>query len=200
VHLEHTHVDGGMGGETERVVFSAPFAVHGGEVTLRHVSFLNSRAADAVNLKYADIDVSDMLIRGAADDAFDCDFCRGHVVESRVLDVGGDGLDFSGSDLELAGNSIRGCGDKGISIGEATRARVSDSEVEDCYTGIAVKDRSDAEIRGALLSRLEVGVAVYVKKPTFGPSSARVAEVELRDVDTQALQDESCTLEWIDGP
>jgi hypothetical protein len=199
VRLEHTFFDGGEGGETERISFSAPFAVHGGEVTLRHASFLNSRAIDAVNLKYAKVDVSDMLIRGAADDAFDCDFCQGRIVRSRVVDIGGDGLDLSGSDLDLFDNSIRRCGDKGISIGEATDARVVNSLVEDCYTGIAVKDASQAAIRGAVLSRLQVGVSLYVKKPTFGPSRARVEEVQLREVATRVLQDESCTLDWVGG-
>ena len=199
VRMEQTTFDGGNGGEDARAFFTAPFAVHGGSVTLRASSFLNSRAIDGVNFKYAEVDLRGLRIEGALDDAFDCDFCRGTVIATEIADVGGDGLDFSGSKLLVEGSRVVRCGDKGLSIGEGTRATLLGSQVADCYTGIAVKDRSDAEIFDTRLSRLEVGISLYVKKPTFGPSRARVERIELHDVATHVLQDESCALEWIDG-
>jgi hypothetical protein len=198
VRMEHTTFEGGVGGETERVFFTAPFAIHGGNVTLRSSRFLNSRAIDAINFKYAQVDVADVAIEGAMDDAFDCDFCTGSIARVSVANVGGDGLDFSGSDLAITGTTVAGCGDKGISLGEATRSSVTQTRIADCYTGIAVKDLSEVDIRDAQLARLEVGVSLYVKKPSFGPSRARVEGVTLRDVATRVLRDESCTLEWIE--
>jgi len=197
VRMEHTTFDGGMGGENSRVTFTAPFSLHAGTITLRSSHFLNSRAIDGVNFKYAEVDIRGMTIRGAADDAFDCDFCTGRVVGSVILDVGGDGLDFSGSDLLVQDSEVARCGDKGVSIGERSRLKLERIRVSDCYTGIAVKDQSDAEISDAYLARLEVGISLYVKKPTFGPSHARVERVELDAVSTSLLRDESCSLDWV---
>lgn len=198
VRVEYTTFEGGFGGETERIRFTAPFAVHAGVVRLRHLRLLNGRAEDAINLKYSEVDVAEVEIRGARDDAFDCDFCSGTLARVRIRDVGGDGLDFSGSDLRLEETAISGCGDKGVSIGEATRIRLTETRIENCYTGIAVKDLSQADIRDVSLSRLEVGVALYVKKPSFGPSRARVEGARLHDVATRVLRDELCLLEWVD--
>ena len=74
-------------------------------------------------------------------------------------------------------------------------SRVIDNDVRDCYTGIAVKDLSEVEIRDARLSRLQVGVAAYIKKPTFGPSRARLFGVQMADVATEIMRDDACTIE-----
>ena len=81
----------------------------------------------------------------------------------------GDGLDLSGSDMRIEGNTIRDCRDKGISVGERSTAVIVDNLVANCHVGIASKDDSRADIRNTGLANLEIGVALYVKKPTFGP-------------------------------
>ena len=196
VVLSHTVFDGGVGGENHRTLFTAPFAVHGGIVSLQDSKFLNSRAIDGINLKYADVDVRNVLIRGSVDDAFDCDFCEGEISMSRVEQVGGDGFDFSGSELLVEDNVVVRCGDKGFSIGEETRAELRGNRVEDCYTGIAVKDLSQAQILGGELSRVDIGVSLYVKKPTFGPSRVRVEGLKLNEVATDFMKDDASSLEW----
>ncbi|MCZ6682724.1 MAG: hypothetical protein O7B26_06035, partial [Planctomycetota bacterium] len=90
------------------------------------------------------------------------------------------------------------CKDKGISIGERSRVSVESNVIRDCYTGIAVKDSSFAEIQGGRLEGLQVGVALYVKKLTFGPSHARLSGVQLDRVETKYLHDNSCRLELAD--
>jgi hypothetical protein len=195
VRLTHTVFEGGAGGQNTRTYFTAPFAVHGGVVTLHNCEFRNSATDDGINLKYCEVDLRDNLFLDSADDAVDLDFCRGDVFRNRVVGAGGDGLDFSGSDVVIGQNNIADCGDKGMSIGEKTEATIRDNTITDCYTGIAVKDLSNALIGNCRLERLQVGIALYVKKRTFGPSRAKLEHVEMTDVATRYLRDAVCTLE-----
>jgi hypothetical protein len=195
VRMEHTVFEGGAGGQNERTYFTGPFAVHDGVVRMRSNEFRNSATDDGINLKYCEVDLEGNLFLGSADDAFDCDFCTGRVVDNRVVNSGGDGLDFSGSDLLVERNLVDRCGDKGVSVGEKTQLTLRDNEVRDCNTGIAVKDLSEAHLVDNRVLRAEVGLALYVKKPTFGPSRARVENLHLEQVATDYLRDETCVLE-----
>jgi parallel beta-helix repeat protein len=198
VLLEHTTVRGGSGSQNERTYFTTPFAVHDGIVRIRSSRFLDASVEDGVNLKNAEVDLEDNLFSGAMSDALDCDFCTGSLVGNRFLDIGGDALDFSGSQVEVRGNRVTRCGDKGISVGERTQATIEDNEIAGCTTGIAVKDRSDVVMQNNRLSDLQVGVALYVKKQTFGPSRARVAGLELRNVASDFVRESGCVLELED--
>jgi hypothetical protein len=194
VRVEHTIIEGGTGGENERTRFSSPFSVHDGTVAIRASEFRNSATEDGINLKYVRTVLEGNLFLGSLSDALDCDFCFGRIVGNHFVDAGGDAADFSGSDVEISGNLVEKCGDKGFSIGEQTSAAVVDNAVSDCYTGIAVKDLSSVEIRDADLTRLQVGLSLYVKKPTFGPSVASAESVEMTDVVSELLQESGCAL------
>ncbi|MBI4241879.1 MAG: right-handed parallel beta-helix repeat-containing protein [Candidatus Rokubacteria bacterium] len=196
VRLEHTILQGGTGGENHRTAFTSPFAVHGGLVAISACQFLESAAEDGINLKYCDVDLRNNHFRGSQSDAVDLDFCTGSFVGNTIADVGGDGLDLSGSRMVVEGNRVARCGDKGHSIGEETHAEVRGSVITGCHTGIAVKDSSRAVIRDSLLSHLQVGLSLYVKKPTFGPSAVRVEDVEMLDVATEVVRENTCTLEY----
>jgi hypothetical protein len=195
VTLRHTHVIGGVGGENARSFFTSSFAVHDGLVEIVDSSFEQSRADDGMNLKYASVELAGNLVLGSRDDALDCDFCDGELRDNEIRDSGGDGFDFSGSRVIVRDSRVERCADKGMSIGERTVARLLNNEVIDCYTGVAVKDLSEVEIRGLTLSQLQVGIAAYIKKPTFGPSRVRVADLRMSDVETRILRDSSCSVE-----
>jgi hypothetical protein len=196
VALHHTTISGGSGGENERTFFTSSFAVHDGVVEIVDSRFEDSRADDGLNLKYAEVDLSGNLVRGSRDDALDCDFCVGVLRANEIRDSGGDGFDFSGSEVLVEGSRVLRCADKGMSIGERTTARLVENEVTSCYTGVAVKDLSEVVIEGLNLRDLEVGVAAYIKKSTFGPSRVKlVRDVRMQNVATRVLRDASCTIE-----
>jgi hypothetical protein len=93
-------------------------------------------------------------------------------------------------------NAVVRCGDKGFSVGEETHAELRGNRVEDCYTGIAVKDLSQAQIFGGELSRVDIGISLYLKKPTFGPSRVSVEGLDLNEVATDFMKDDASSLDW----
>jgi hypothetical protein len=52
----------------------------------------------------------------------------------------------------------------------------------DCVTGIAVKDGSEATIENNTVGRVQVGLALYVKQPVFGPGKLELRDFYLYDV------------------
>jgi hypothetical protein len=187
VELRHVHVEGGTGTENGRSYFTGPFAVTDGNVIVDHCRFENGRAIDGVNLKYCEIRFTNSLIRGSIDDAGDFDFCRGLVQGNVVSHGGGDGIDFSGSDVEVVGNRVFACVDKGFSIGEGSRARVHHNVVTDCRIGIASKDGSEVVAGDLRFARLRVGIASYRKKLTFEAPRISVARTVLVDVESAVM-------------
>jgi hypothetical protein len=196
VRIEHTVFHGGTGGQNDRTSFTGSFSVHDGVVVIRSSEFLDAAAEDGINLKYAEVDLRGNLFRGSKSDAVDLDFCTGVFIGNNIENVGGDGLDLSGSKMEILENTIAHCADKGFSVGEKSDAVLIRNTVSNCYTGVAVKDSSQAVIRGGRLAGLEVGISLYVKKPTFGPSRAELQAVEIEDVGTKFLRDAACSLEY----
>ena len=65
-----------------------------------NLEFHGTTAEDALNIVNSKIDINRLRIYDAVD-AFDCDFCKGSINESKVVQSGGDGFDFSGSNVEL---------------------------------------------------------------------------------------------------
>jgi hypothetical protein len=198
VLLEHTVLEGGTGGETERVAVSGAFSVHDGIVTVRASQFLDARGEDGINLKHATIDLRDCLVQGSAIDAVDLDFCEGTVSACTLRDAGGDGIDLSGSRVTLEGNRVARTGDKGFSIGERSVVRILGGSLVAGVTGVAVKDASTVEIIDAEIAGQQVGVGAYVKKPSYGGATATLTRVRIEDVESRFLEAPGCAI-TVDG-
>ena len=165
-----------------------------GVVRLQECQFVEGDAIDGINLKYCKVDLRGNLFSRFSDDAVDLDFCQGTVVGNKISESGGDGFDLSGSEVLVEHNVIENGLDKGISVGERTRAEIKNNIILDCRTGIASKDGSHAFIEATGMARLEVGIALYRKKLTFGPPSAQVQGVVMVDVATAFLEQSGSTL------
>lgn len=151
----------------------------GGRVALRDVTLRGTVAEDALNIVHAEVDLHRVHIEHTVSDAFDGDFVTGSVRACTFADIGGDALDFSGSQLQIDGCSARRVRDKGLSVGEASTVAVNGLQVDDVGAGVAVKDGSSLRaervvVRGARVA----GVMVYLKKPGYGGSRAEVAGLE----------------------
>lgn len=189
VMTRHTTVRGGSEGDFMALHLSGAFSVYDGSLFADHLRIEDAAGEDGLNVKHGRVDIRDLTVVGSASDAVDLDFCSGILTSSRISGAGGDGLDFSGSLIEIADNVIVDSGDKGMSIGEGSRVWLDNNTIERAKMGIAIKDRSRALAVGNRLADLEVGTAVYQKKPVFGSGTVEYVAGTIDNVDTSFLID-----------
>ncbi len=151
---------------------------YGGTFKLMNVTISNGNAEDQLNIINAKVDISGLNIRNAASDAFDCDFCKGTIKDINFFDIGGDGLDISGSDLKIINMYAKNIKDKAFSVGEKSLAYIDDAFYDSVATGIAVKDSSVVEASNISLKNVDYDLFMtYVKKPFYmGDTKLEVKE------------------------
>ena len=174
VTLSNFKLEGGSEAEIESVYFSSQMSIHGAVVDITDSSFSNSVSDDGLNVKYSKVVIANSEFFDNYGDQIDLDFCSGSVSGSlfrsskRVSDlVETDGLDLSGSTIEVFDSSFYGFSDKGLSVGEESNVWINENEIRNNKFGIAVKDGSNARLANNTFSDNLEDVAQYVKKPFF---------------------------------
>jgi len=168
------------------------------DVDIDRCRFVGSDAEDALNIVRSEFTVSDSLFESCRSDALDIDYGHGSVVRSSFVESGSDGIDLCGSAARMESIAIRGAGDKGISVGENSPAETRDVFVQHASVAVAVKDLSSFTLSKAEIADTKVGIALYQKKPEFGPATATVTGVEVSGSERPFLVENGSSL-TIDG-
>jgi len=159
------------------IYFSGGLAIHDMDVEIYNTKIHNNYADDGLNVKYGNIVMNDTLFESNFADQFDCDFCTG-VIENTIFDKGtskdtnGDGLDLSGSTVIVKNNIFRNFKDKGVSVGESTRAVMYQNKFINNNIGSANKDKSHSFFIDNLFKNNLIAISSYLKKPIFGGSNS----------------------------
>ena len=147
-----------------------------------HVEFAhNIGCDDALNVVRSHFDVDSCLFTLANADAFDSDFCTGRVANTYFDRPGNDGIDFSGSKIDIISCIVSDAHDKGISGGEGSTLNVKNCEIYGCNIGIASKDRSSVIVHNSKVHNNVYGLSAYVKKPEYGPGELIIYDVKFTD-------------------
>jgi len=141
------------------------------DVEISHSFFQNNRSEDALHIMRSEFIVNNCSFLNTFADAFDSDFSTGHIYDSSFSNTGNDGLDFSTSQV-LAENIIFSkIGDKGISVGENSNLTIRNITVKGAVIGLTSKDFSTITGDSINISDVKIGMALYQKKPEFGPAN-----------------------------
>jgi hypothetical protein len=198
--LDHTWIVRTRAVERGGWVLTGGTTFYRSPVTLRDVHIEGSQAEDALNVVGTDCVLERVRIVGAHSDSFDGDFVTAYIADSEFLEGLGDGIDFSGSSVQVERCRFRLIADKAVSAGESTEIAMDGVWVEDVGIGIASKDSSlvhgtEVTIRGAQ----HYALAAYVKKPEFGPSRLELSESTIEGSGLgDAIAQEGCAI-VIDG-
>jgi len=138
------------------------------DVEMTQVTIANNHCEDALNIIRSTFSIKELNINNTFADGFDCDFCKGKLFKSYLHHTGNDGLDFSGSYIEVENTRLETIGDKGISAGEEATLIVTDVTIDGARIGVASKDLSTVKIVRMSLKNCQEGFAAYRKKPEFG--------------------------------
>jgi hypothetical protein len=156
--------------------------------SLREVVIQNSTAEDAINIVRASFEFQNVGISGTASDGFDGDFTQGTITDCQLMNISGDGLDFSGSNVSIQKTSFSNIGDKAVSVGESSLVSITDSDITSANIGVASKDLSQVTIRGIQINDVKVaGLAAYIKKPQYGPASIDADGIDFSNTALEAL-------------
>lgn len=119
---------------------------------------------DNLHLVRSSVVLRGNIFEGARADAVDLDQVEAKVIHCAFLDSGNDALDLSMSRVEIHDNLFARSGDKGISIGEGSRAHIERCQVEGNEIGVHVKDRSHADLVRNTFNGSRVAVYANMKK------------------------------------
>ena len=146
-------------------------------VKISNVLIKDSTAEDALNLVHSEFAIDKLAIENSYSDALDIDFSNGLISSSSFHKVGGDALDFSGSDVSVSNVKISMVKDKAFSVGEKSKVDIVNSAISDIGVGIASKDGSVVKGVNIVISDYKLKSAMsYIKKDFYGSP-----EIELND-------------------
>ncbi len=163
-------------------------------VLIDHSIIRDINTEDGVNIARSTFEIRDSIFRNCASDALDIDFGTGKVVDTLFFDTGNDGLDFSGSKIDLTSVTVKGAGDKGVSAGEKSEVHATGLTVIDTVIGLASKDRSTFFVKDTMVRKSKYCMAGYQKKPVFGPGKIVADKVAISECDMAYALEKGSTI------
>jgi hypothetical protein len=138
------------------------------------VDFEDFDTEDALNVVRGSVSLSELRFTHIASDAFDGDFVDGSIIGIDLEDIGGDGVDVSGSAIALSYVRARGVRDKAVSVGERSHVTVDHLTAIDGAFALVAKDDSEVTATDIRTEDIWIALAAYTKKPEFGPARIEV--------------------------
>lgn len=167
--FSHVLLSGGKDATINGVYFSGMLSAHNADLEFRRGIIEYAGADDGIHVLSGQAIIADSFFRDNSSDGIDVDFAKDESLFERNLftTTGGDAMDLSFSKITVRENTVRECGDKGISVGEASTPHIENNTIKNCVYGIAVKDRSEAIIMNNILGGNKTAIGLYRKKPHF---------------------------------
>lgn len=139
-------------------------------------------SCDLINVKHSNLAVVENSVfmdsRMPDTDAIDFDDVQSGMIRNNkihnMIGENSDGIDIGEGtrNVEITGNLITNCSDKGISIGQASSLKVHRNVIFNCNNGIAVKDfGSEATVSNNTLVNNVIGISSYEKNLGSGAGS-----------------------------
>ena len=159
---------------------SGSVTIHEAIVDISNCKFIGNHSEDCLNLVRSKFKISNTSFVNTLSDALDLDFSDGSIVHSEFIDSGNDAIDLSGSVVSVSDVVIKGVGDKAISVGERSSATASNITVSGAEIAITCKDDSYLSLNKCAVDYSRIGIAIYQKKPEFGPAKIEVTNFKLQ--------------------
>jgi len=175
VILDNFHISGGNEAIINNIYFSGQMSIHHADVKINRAQFSGSNSDDGLNIKYANITIEESRFFENRVDQLDCDFCKGQLNRNyfagneslKSFGEGTDGVDLSGSKVQLSQNIFVNLTDKAISVGELSQVELLNNSISYSNIGIAAKDGSTATLIENKFKNNLLDVSKYTKKKMY---------------------------------
>lgn len=150
-------------------------------VNLTDVLFEGTIAEDALNIINSKYFIGSTSFEKTRSDAFDSDYSNGEINNIDFSDVGGDGLDLSGSEVIVNNFRAINVKDKAISAGEKSILYIQDFYAKNVGVAIASKDGSSTFAEMCVISNVELmPFMTYVKKNNYDAPSLSLTKCSMK--------------------
>jgi len=148
-------------------------------VKISNTVFKKNRCEDALNIIKSWFSIDNVAFSDIYADAFDGDFVEGSIRNSTFNRIGNDGIDVSGSIIEVKEVTILEASDKGLSAGENSQMIAENILIQGSEVAVACKDLSSIEAKNLVLKNNALGFTAFQKKSEFGPCQILAQDIQL---------------------
>jgi len=168
-------------------------------VSIKNTSFINNIVGDDfLNIIRTNFTIEDSYFYKINSDAFDGDFCTGTVKNTRFNVLGNDGIDVSGSRINIINVELDSVFDKALSAGENSHLIVSNVKINNSELGVTSKDLSSVKINGIQIDNTKIPYVLFEKKPEFGPATITATNSKIKSYEIPYLVESTSTM-TVDG-
>ena len=175
-------MDGGNG-SFEGLLNRGAFTINNGSVEIQNSLFQNNKSEDALNLSQVIGSLDNIRIQNTQSDALDIDFSKVKISNSRFINIGlstgADAIDISKSQLTANNIEIVNVTDKGVSIGESSKANFKNITISNASVGLVAKDSSHLIAKNVILRNIDMAdTMVYKKKEHFSGAILEIQSIK----------------------
>ncbi len=167
-------------------------------VNITNSNFEKNRCEDGLNIIRSDFYLDSVTFSDTFSDAFDGDFVIGKLENCTFFNCGNDGIDVSGSTIEVYNIVVTNASDKAISIGEGSKMAGSQVKIVGGEIGVVSKDLSDIQLKGVNITNSQLAISSFQKKSEYGPGTIALTNLTLLNNGLDYLIEENSALS-IDG-
>lgn len=178
--LDHCVFDNLSNPHNEMWAVSGAVNFHESEVTITNTLFKNNRCEDALNVIRSSFTMTDSVFENTFSDAFDGDFVEGKLERCTFSNAGNDGIDVSGSILELRDIKVINPSDKAISAGENSTITGGNIHITNGEIGVVSKDLSSVTLSDLQIEGTRLGLSAFQKKTEYGVGTIHVTALALQ--------------------
>ena len=181
-HLKNVNISNLSALEDGLLKLTGGITFYKSDVDFENVKIDNVKAEDALNIVESKFLLNSVYINNTISDGLDSDFSKGSALNSEFSDIGGDALDFSGSNVLISKTKANNVKDKAISAGEKSTLTVKDSKFSNIGVGIASKDGSLVTAINTKISDYKLyGAMTYLKKDFYDAPSLVINNSSVSD-------------------
>ena len=151
-----------------------------------------------IHLELHGFSLNSVFIKDTISDGLDSDFSEGNVLYSEFLNIGGDALDFSGSNVSINQTKASNVKDKAVSAGEDSIVYIENSNFSNIGVGVASKDGSQVSVFNTLFKDVTLSPAMTFIKKSFYEAPKLVLQSCDIDVDSDLIAQTGTSI-FVDG-
>lgn len=148
------------------------------EVLMDNIYFTdNIKGDDYLNIINSKFNFKNLFFKNANADALDIDYSEGKIENINFVISKNDAIDLSNSSVKIKNFKAEEIGDKALSVGENSYLNGENIIINKSFLGLAAKDQSEVILKNLVISNSEIGLATYIKKKEYNPSTVNINQL-----------------------